>query len=52
MEIVEFPRDVVDPTEDIQLPIVIIDAMAIPYSRQLSILLHSHKPEVSQAETP
>jgi hypothetical protein len=52
VQVVQFPRDIMYPSEDIQLSLVVVHAMAVPDCWQLSIILHPHESEISQAETP
>lgn len=52
MQIVEFPCDVMDSSEDIQFTIMIVDCMSIPYCWNFSLILQSNELIVRQAEGP
>jgi hypothetical protein len=52
VQVIEFPRDIVYPSEDVQLPFAVIHAVAISDRRQLPVILQPHEAEVTQAETP
>ena len=52
MQIVELPGDVMDSTKDIQLAIVVVDSVSIPYCWNFALVLQPGKLIVSEAESP
>lgn len=52
VQIIEFPRDVMNSSKDIQLPIMESHGMAISHSRDFSLIFDSCEFIVSQAKTP
>lgn len=52
MQVVEFPSDVVDASEDVQLALEELHRVAIPFRRDVSLVLHAAELEVGHVELP